>query len=169
MATLFTVIGPLEIPVTKAKVGRYVDGDNGRDFWFKYPELAEQRGCYVFCVRTGRGITPAYVGRATRNRFRQEVFTPHKLNYYSQALTDYRRGTPVLFLLVPTAKRGAINAKCVSKLENFLIQTAVAVNPDLKNVQGTKAADWGVVGVIRGGKGKPSASARRFKNTMKIH
>jgi len=167
MATIFGVHGPREVPVYQGKACRTISEENGKTFWLANVELASKRGCYVFGVRAGKGYTPGYVGKATKN-FKQEVFAPHKLNRYQQFLADYLKGTPVLFFLVAPTKKGAPNAVHIGELEDFLIQAAVKVNPDLQNVKGTKSAEWGIQGVLRGGQGKPGHGPKEFRRLLKF-
>jgi hypothetical protein len=138
-----------------------------RSFWEANPDLRNRRGCYVFGVRAGKGMTPGYVGSA-RKTFKQEVFAPHKLTRYQQFLADYARGTPILFFVLAPKKKGVPNAAHIRALEDFLIQTGVVANSGLLNIKGTKAEDWGISGVLRGGKGKPSKDAREFRRIMKL-
>jgi hypothetical protein len=167
MPTIFSVNGPIEVPCYQGRAGRTITDDNVREFWDRNPDLADKRGCYVFGIRAGRGLTPAYVGQATQ-AFKQEVFAHHKLTRYQQFLADYQKGTPILFFILAPMKRGAPNRTHIGELEDFLIQTGQAANPHLLNVKGTKAEEWGIAGVMRGGKGKPSASARQFRRLMKL-
>jgi hypothetical protein len=169
IATIFSIEGPREITAYKGAAGRSITGENIRDFWKKNSDLANQRGCYVFGIRAGTGLTPAYVGRASRS-FKQEVFAAHKLARYHQFLVDYQRGTPVLFFVVAPKRAGVSGTTDtrIKELEKFLIQNGVAANPGLLNIKGTKAEEWGIAGVLRGGKGRPSASACRFRQLMKF-
>ncbi len=167
MATIFAVIGPRKVLVYQGKAGRTITDDNVKDFWKKNADLAAGKGAYVFGIRAGKGLTPAYVGRATKS-FKQEAFAHHKLTRYQQFLADYQKGTPILFFVTAPKKKGATNAAHIKALEDFLIQTGLAANPDLLNVKGTKAEEWGIGGVTRGGKGKPSKAAGQFKKFMKI-
>ena len=121
----------------------------------------------MFGIRAGKGLTPGYVGRAIGN-FKSEAFAHHELTRYQQFLADYQKGTPILFFLVAPRKRGAFNAAHVKELERFLIQVGLTANPDLLNIKGTKAEEWGVTGVIRGGKGKPNQDAKLFRKLMNI-
>lgn len=74
----------------------------------------------------------------------------------------------MLFFLVAPKRKGALNRSHVSEMERFLIQVALAANPDLLNIQGTRAEEWGIKGVIRGGKGKSSQAAQVFKKMMNL-
>jgi hypothetical protein len=167
MATVFSVEGPIEVPTYQGRAGRTITDDNVRQFWEANGELADGRGCYVFGIRAGKGLTPAYVGKAT-NSFKYEVFAHHKLTRYQQFLADYQKGTPVLFFVIAPTKRGTPNKTHIEELEKFLIQTGQAANPELLNIRGTKAEEWGIAGVLRGGKGKPSKRAREFRRLMKL-
>lgn len=167
MKTVFAVEGPIQVPFYQGKAGRTITDDNVRQFWDKNADLGARRGCYVFGVRAGKGLTPGYVGRATKS-FKQEVFAHHKLTRYQQFLVDYAKGTPVLFFIVAPKKKGAPNAAHIRGLEDFLIQTGMSANPELLNIKGTRTEEWGIGGVIRSGKGKPSASARQLRQMMKL-
>ena len=167
MKTIFSVQGPYEVPCYRGKAARTITDENIKEFWKKYPSLTKLRGCYVFGIRAAKGWTPGYIGKATKG-FKQEVFSHHKLTRYQQFLADYLKGSPVLFFIVVPTKKGATNVSHIGELEDFLIQTGVVANPDLLNVRGTKAADWGIAGVLRGGKGKPNAAARKFRKLMKF-
>ena len=167
MPTIFSIEGPFKVPCYQGKGGRTITEEDGRRFWNDQDHLGSDRGCYVFGIRAGKGLTPGYVGRATRG-FKHEVFSHHKLTRYQQFLTDYRKGTPILFFIVAPRRKGAPNAAHIRELEAFLIQVALAANPDLLNVKGTRAEEWGIGGLLRGGKGKPSGSARDFRRLMKL-
>lgn len=166
MPATFRVRGPFLIPC-KGKYNRFIQSACP-DFW-KQPEtsiLAKERGCYVFAIRAARGFRPIYVGK-TKKSFEKECFTYHKIaDHYQPALGDMGKGTPVLFLLTLGRGKGPINNRAIAQLEAFLIQNAVAKNPHLSNIQGTKQEEWGIKGVIRGGKGKVSKPAKLFRKAM---
>jgi hypothetical protein len=163
--TPFEVHGPYDVPFYRGNAGRIVQAEGKQRFFKTHAAFANRVGCYVFGMRAGRGVTPVYVGK-TRKNFGAECFEPHKLGKYNQCLADYERGTPILYLLVLPVKRGPRNEAHIKELESFLIQTGVAVNPDLLNVRGTKRADWGITGVLRSGKGRPSDAAAGFRGMM---
>jgi hypothetical protein len=132
MATLFTVKGPYKIPIYQGRAGRTITDENTDGFWKRYPDLASERGCYVFGIRAAKGYRPAYAGKATKT-FKQEVFSHHKLTRYQQYLADVSRGTPVLFFVISPKKKGAPNSKHIGQLEEFLIQAGVAANPGFEH------------------------------------
>ncbi len=169
MPTNFSVSGPYKVPTYRGNGGRTITDENVRQFWDKHEVFGASRGCYVFGIRAGRGLTPGYVGKATKS-FRQETFAHHKLTRYQQFLIEYKRGTPVIFFVVAPKKKGVPNGKRIVQLESFLLFRLfhVAANHDLLNIRGTKAERWSIVGVIRSSQGKPSASAQLFKQIMKI-
>ena len=162
--TNFVVHGPFEVPVFSASRGRIIGAAEGRLFFERHSSLADECGCYVFALRYGNGIKPYYVGKATKS-FRQECFTSHKLAHYHECLVS-QRGTPIMFLVVANNHR-VPNQRDIGEAEDFLIQTAVAVNPDLRNVRGTRQAEWGINGVIRGNS-RTTKSAKLFKKMLNL-
>ena len=166
MTTYFTVQGPFEVPVYEGKAGRTITPENIEGFWQHNSAMASSRGCYVFGIRAGGGFTPGYVGRASKS-FKQEVFTGHKLAKYQQFLVDYAKGTPVFFFLAYPVKKGKPNTKHIGELEEYLIQLGMTANPDLLNIKGTQVEEWGIKGMLRAGKGKPSKATAYFKTMMK--
>ena len=163
----FKIAGPLTVPAYRGNAARIIRREEASKFCKKHEEAVANRGCYVFAIKTGGGTLPMYVGKATRT-FAQEIFNPANLGKYNEALADYAKATPVIFLVVAPTQRGPVNAKAISELEQFLIQEGVARNPDLLNVRDRKVARFCIEGVIRGGQGKPSKEAVRFNLCMKI-
>jgi hypothetical protein len=164
---MFDAVGPIKVPVVRARNGCYIEA-GCRDFWQANPGIANQKGCYVFGIRAGKGITPLYVGKTARC-FERECFADHKVaRHFNPALARKGRGTPVLFFVVPRVRRGKPNGRIIKDLESFLIQVASVKNPRLSNVQERKEARWGICGVLRGGQGKPNKAARAFKAAVRI-
>jgi hypothetical protein len=118
-------------------------------------------------MRAGAGMKPSYVGKATR-AFRREVFQYHKLTRYQQQLADCRAGTPILFFVALPRRRGAPATRHVAELEQFLIDAAAAVNPELLNVRCVSNPVWAIGGVLRRASGKPTASAQSFQRLMRF-
>jgi hypothetical protein len=164
--TDFVVRGPYDITPYKGKRGRHIGTVEGRSFFETCDGLGSERGCYVFATRAGRGYTPWYVGKATKS-FKQECFTSHKLTKYNECLVDRVRGTPVLFFVVACKARGITGAKHIKGVEDFLIQTAMAANPDLLNIRGTRKEGWTISGIIRS-RGRSSEVAGSFKRMFKM-
>jgi hypothetical protein len=164
----FVVDGPYDIPFEWRPGGRTL---LYKDFWEQCDALEElqwERGCYVFAIRAGKGITPLYVGKATRS-FRQECFNAGNRYKFSSGLADYSKGTPVLYFVRHPQQRGKTNAKQIGEIENFLIQNAVIRNPDLQNVHGRQKPKWSIRGVIRSGKGKPTGAESEIKRILGLN
>src|SRR5258708_8754831 len=162
------VKGPFRIPCYVGKGGRSITDGNVDEFWEAHKKYESSRGCYVFAIRAGKGFRPGYVGKATKG-FKKEVFEYHKLSRYQQFLVDYARGTPVLFFLVAPVKKGKPNNSQIGEIEKYLINLGITANPDLLNEKGTKPPDWGIQGVVRGGKGKVSAVTKDFRKMLGIN
>ena len=165
--TEFTVVGPLKIPLYKGKGGRTITDENVDRFWEANKKYRKRRGCYVFAIRAGKGLTPGYVGKATK-KLKQEVFAHHKLTRYQQFLADYAKGTPVIFFVLAPVQKGKPNLVQIGQVEKYLIDLAVTANPDLLNEKGASPNKWGIKGVIRGGKGKTSHGTRDFRLMLGI-
>ena len=91
--TEFEVHGPYKIPCEEKSHGRLIKTGCPR-FWTEdKAHLADERGCYVFCIRASKGYRPIYVGRTTKMSFRREAFGHHKIaDHYVPALMDVHRG-----------------------------------------------------------------------------
>lgn len=165
MPATFRVHGPFRIPRRGKERPVIESGCPG--FWEnpKASSFAKERGCYLFAIRAAKGFRPIYVGK-TKNSFEKECFTSHKTDHYNCALADIRKGAPVMFLVGLGRGKGPINNRAIAQVESFLIQHALAKNPDLSNTKGTKQEKWRIVGVFRGGKGKVSEDARLFRKAV---
>src|ERR1035437_2519542 len=116
---VFQVEGPFEVPTYPGKAAKIVDSEALADFWDSAEGVGRRRGCYLFAVRAGKGFRPIYVGRATKS-FKQEIFTPHKLEKYQRCMADFKKGTPVIFFLLAPAAKGAPNRTAIAELEEYL-------------------------------------------------
>lgn len=164
--TEFVVLGPFEVPVHVGN-GRIVRDEEGREFFRHHPTLASKRGCYIFAMRSGGGITPTYVGKATKS-FGQECFTSHKLGKCNQSLVRYSKGKLVLFLFERPNGKGNPSVVKMNQLEVFLILTALAANENLLNIKQTRQQEWSIRGVIRSSAGNPSKAAAAAKRMLRI-
>lgn len=162
----FLVSGPYEIPFEQRPGGRIL---LHKEFWKQdgLEELGIERGCYIFAIRAGKGMTPIYVGKATRS-FKQECLNASNRHKFSNGMADYQKGTPVLYLVRHPAQRGKTNAKQIGEIENFLIQNAAVKNPEIQNLRGKAAPKWSIRGVIRSGQGKPSKAESDLKRLIGI-
>jgi hypothetical protein len=166
---MFDVLGPFAIEPTKAKSARRIEKDQ-KAFWEAHPEasnIAGRIGCYVFGIQAGRGIRPVYIGKTTKS-FVGEVFGSHQRDYYNAELASITRGKPVMFFVLYPKGKGKPNSKMIKDVEEFLTQVAVARNPNLRNIQNIGEKKWGISGVIRPGKGKPTDISRSFKKALGI-
>lgn len=162
----FVVHGPFDLEYTKQKGGRVLEFDS---FWrsgFDASFLAQKRGCYVFAMKN-RGLTPIYVGKATKT-FKQETFNPTNKHKYQKGFSQYEKGRPVMYFVVHPDQRGQPNGSQISEIEDFLIQAGVAKNPDIQNVKGAQQPKWTIKGVMRSGVGKRSAAEAEFRKLFDI-
>lgn len=130
-------------------------------------QFADECGCYVFAVKTGRGLTPIYVGKAAKT-FKQEAFNGTNKYKYHDGFSEYGRGKPVIFFVVHPGTRGRRNEKHIGAIEDFLIQTGVAKNPKLQNVRGAQTPEWSIQGVIRSRKGRRSGPEAAFRRLFDL-
>jgi hypothetical protein len=74
----FENYGPFPMPVDKRGDFTIRDDDASKVFFSKldaeHPGLSGGRGCYVFAMRSARGTTPWYVGKAEQTFFGIECF-----------------------------------------------------------------------------------------------
>ena len=149
------------------KVGRHVTNADASTFWATHSGVAKERGCYVFAFKAAKGYKPIYAGKATKT-FKQEVFTPHKLNKFNTGLGGQMKGTPVLFFVCLGKTAGAVNKVAIDEAESYLIQAGLAANKSLLNDKKTKVDTWNINGVVRSRQGKPSRAAKEFKRCIKV-
>jgi hypothetical protein len=165
------VLGPYSIPHEKLSKGtsKQITKENAKSFWEQeeVTQAAMKQGCYIFALKAGKGFTPWYVGKATKN-FKQEALHQIKLTYYNEVIFKGKRGKPVIFLIAKPSNLKKIPSKQINDLEKFLIQSAYYKNPELKNKQNANQPGWGIAGVIRGGKGKACINAKQFKNMLNL-
>jgi len=171
----FQIAGPYKIPhytAGKKKI-KHFDKSGQDDFWGDSEDdcgvdLSLRNGCYIFGVRTKR-VFPWYVGKATK-RFGGEIFTNDTIAKISYFINDH--GGLVVFLVYKAFKNkeGLKTLELIEELEDFLIQSAVSINPDLLNVKGTKRAQWSIRGSVRSSPqiGKSPAPVRKFKRMLNL-
>lgn len=165
----FVVHGPFPVPFESFGKGtsKRITRVHVQEFWAQ-PDLKplhRKRGCYVFALANGRGFSPWYVGKTTKS-FERESLGDHKLVYYNEVIYRGRKGKPVLFFVADETGGRAVPRKEIDGLETFLIQSAVFRNPQLKNQLKAGVPNWGIKGVVRGGRGNAPAGAKRFKSMM---
>ena len=165
--TSFTVHGPFPVNFQSKKGGRTLDF---KPFWSEGAAaqyLAGECGCYTFAIRSGPGLQPIYVGKATRT-FEQETFNPTNKHKYHNGFSDYGKGTPVMYFVVHPNQRGRTNTTRIAKIEDFLIQAGVAKNPNIQNVRGASQPKWSIKGAVRGGAGKRTQAETQFSRLFGI-
>jgi hypothetical protein len=164
--TELMVFGPYLIPFDGLGTGtsKHITKQHVKDFWEQadVSKLSMKQGCYVFALQVSKGFTPWYVGQASKT-FKQEALHPTKVNQYNEVIFKGNKGKPVMFFVGKPAHLRKVPRKQITDLETYLIQSAYYKNPALKNKQHASAPNWGIKGVVRGGKGKPASNARRFK------
>ena len=167
MAT-FEVHGWFKVGYEKRKGGRTLLFDN---FWSegsKAHYLANERGCYVFAIKTGRGLDPIYVGKAAKT-FKQESFNPTNRHKCQNGFLEYARGLPIMFFVAHPEQRGKTNERQIEQIEQFLIQAGAAKNSRLQNVRGAQRPKWNIRGVIRStGKGKRTKAEGAFRKLFDL-
>jgi hypothetical protein len=96
--------------------------EHKREFWMATASARyrARQGCYIFAVKTSRAYKAGYVGMASTN-FEGEVFADGKLQHYNALLADYKKGRPVLFLILAPKNKGKPNKSKIVALEKLLI------------------------------------------------
>lgn len=167
----YDIYGPISIPHDDGFISKLF-----QDFWTNHVEtvregLSRACGCYVFAVRSGGGIMPWYVGmNASDGGFRSECFQTHKLQHYNEALRNYDRGTPVLFLiprLTPTRNFASPHEREIEFVETWLMATALRKNPDLKNKRDTGyLRDLHIRGIFNPAPGEANSESSLLKGCL---
>ena len=150
-----------------------------REYWERVDSdvsgLSNGCGCYVFTINAGRGRLPWYVGKAERQSFKQECFSPHKIDHYSNPIGK-RKGMPELFFLPQLTRKGKFRKptkgnngrKAIVALESLLIGTAYARNPNLLNIKGVKMyRELEVAGFLNSNAKKNALGAKLFRQSMR--
>lgn len=162
---LFRPKGPFKAPIVDGPGGKAINPDSSA-FWEEHASIANATGCYLFAIRSGKGMRPIYVGKAT-GTFKQEVLHDSKLaRHYNPALVKAGKCTPVLFFVAAPKKKGKPNGTLISHIEDYLIKIAASANPEISNVQGTKLPAWGIQGLVRSGTGKRSNAAKFLRKCL---
>ena len=168
-ANELVVLGPFAIPFEPQGKGtsKHITKENAKAFWEMddLGAIGSKQGCYVFALRAGKGFRPWYAGKATKT-FKQEALQPGKVQHYNAVIFKEHKGTPVMFFVAKPGRTRKIPKKQIDNLETYLIQSAYYKNKDLKNTQKARVPEWGIKGVVRGGQGRASSNAKRFKSMM---
>lgn len=121
--------GPFELPFERnAKGAKHILPDRDGSFWAEVsPDVGEGCGIYIMSI----GKVPWYVGMAACS-FRQEAFTPDKLNKFNSAVFSCPCGKPFLTFLWVAAPDLSSREE-VRDIEKVLISLAYGINPQLIN------------------------------------
>ena len=136
----FEPYGPFEIPMED---GSDIARTQLNDFWTaigsKYPGLPDALGCYIFGVKLKSTVLPWYVGKTEQKSFKFEAVQAHKLLIYHDSLKKQPGGVALLYLIPRMTDGGRFRkvwssgSSSVARLEQMLIESALARNPDLQN------------------------------------
>jgi len=168
----FSVHGPFEIMRNKHSMIKS-DSVSKKEFWRRVedsiPGLPDACGCYIFCLRAALGFKPWYVGKAEKQTFAKECFTPDKIVKFN-IVSVGRKGTPILYLLSAVTPKGKFRKPTIGQrpaivaLENILVGMALSRNQELLNIKGASMwKDIEVEGLLNSKvkKGKPAVQDLR--------
>lgn len=164
MTTNYEVHGPLEIPEDALEGSRGAQDEARRALWSG--ELGEQRGVFVFGVRTARGIVPRLVGTAPKG-FAEDVFRPERVRAYQRALEGYRRARPVLLLVARPPKRGRIRETEIDEIAQTMMALATLRNDGIQLLE-SEGPEWAIQGVLRSGPGRLSRAAMELRRILGV-
>ena len=153
----FKVFGPFPVGLLLGKSSKRINPQDIREFWSRVddkenrPEgrLGEAGGIYVFGLRSDDADPgkPWYVGKAAKQNFREECFTPHKLVHYHDAmeLRGNKSNEPIMYFVarckpkqrgfatIPRKGNEQIES-AIDYVETYFITLGVQCNPRLDNV-----------------------------------
>jgi hypothetical protein len=167
----YNIYGGYELPRTNKRVGNFNKG-----FWSAVNNqregLSKACGCYVFALRNGDNIKPWYVGKAEKQCFADECFSPHKQNIFNKVLLE-KNGTPLLYFIARLTPSDRLCKPTLWKyedvrfLETLLIGTALGENPELANTRKTKhLRTLHVPGIINSRQASPTLPVRELRNAL---
>jgi len=122
-------------------------------------------------VQHGEKVVASYIGKACET-FAQEIFQPHKINHYNQALKNRSNGRAIIVFLYQKHKRRP-NRTAIDVLETLLIQQAVRRTIPITNKQKTLIQELKIQGIqdFKTGKkprGKSNTVSLIFRKMMKF-
>lgn len=169
MATDLEVQGPFDVIFTEGKAARLITPQDKAAFVAVMEKhgVAEKHGCYVFALRSSKGYTPWYVGKAARP-LAKECMGSHQLNKYQQVFALGIKGTPVMFFVCPEGTKKKVAKDVVDEVEDELIMYAAKRNEELLNIQKRAEIGWSIQGILHGSGKKLSAEEKDFKAMMGI-
>ena len=169
--TNFEVYGPIAIPFSQKGTAKKITPEDKKRFLAKLVEerISKKQGCYIFCLKAGLGFRPWYVGKATKG-IHQECMHDNKINKYNQVLFERKKGTPVMFFVLPPGDRkNKAPEKTIAEMEKTLIKAGYEKNRDIKNTHHAKDDSWTIKGVYgKFGGGKPTNTERSFRKMLDL-
>jgi hypothetical protein len=172
----FTVFGPFEL--SRNSKGQIIKSKEAKKALIESvdhskTDLMYYTGCYVFVLNNGGGAKAWYVGKAEKQSFLTEIFTPDKILKFNEVLSEHKGAPQMYFVprLSPTGKLckpGKMTRRSVAYLEKMLIGMAIARNPNLKNLKDVKLSkEMTLPGIIKGtAKGHPGTPAIQLKKVL---
>jgi hypothetical protein len=167
----YDVYGGFEIIRKGNRTGEY-----DKTFWDQVEDVREGLsgacGCYVFALKNGASIKPWYVGKAEKQTFLKECFSPAKRLIFNDVLLE-KNGTPLLFFLPRMTPKKKFCRPTIFKtpdirfLENMLIGMALEQNAHLSNIKQTKILrEMCVPGIINSPHAAPKLPVRELRNAL---
>lgn len=153
---------------TKFSLARSITRENANAFIQQHRTVLGHKGCYLFAIKAGKGLTPFYVGKATKS-YAQEVLTDHKRGIFNEVLADYGKGSPVLILISLNKRKGKTPSRVISDVEKYLTTLAYRANSELKNIKNIpKSQPWKIPGVMHTGKGNTKEPVKALKRCLSL-
>jgi len=173
MASEFELFGPFFLEPSKNNKGsKFIQTGDIHNFWKVVAEsgeniLPEKQGCYVFSIKAGSGFKPWYIGKTSKQSFRQEVFNGNNINKFNAVLFNNTHGRLAFYFIAKAGNKKTVSNPDAARIEKLLISYAVKKNENLLNIHYTKDSGIRIKGVINS-KGKQSQDQIRFKTMMGI-
>lgn len=167
----FKPFGPYNVGFESMPGGKRITKDNLKNFWEtdSLKKIRFSKGVYIFGMQITSGILPCYVGK-TNNNFERECFTERNLYIYNGEIIRYeRKYKPFIFFLVyQQQKKQKISDRVIRELENYVINLAVDINPDLANIRGLESEDRFEISDLGAGRGTgaPTRAGSFFRKML---
>ncbi len=163
------------VPVVQEVAGQYIHRTEARDNVCNlHSTFTNRHGCYVFGIKTRKGVVPVYVGCTGKRTLGFEAFTSHKRAALAEALACYPDAKLFVAFVISD---GTEKESDIKEIESVLIRAARKKNPSIRNEtdpsvpQNEKngiAYDWYIDGVTNGGRGRRSENAQAFRDMLGI-
>ncbi|MFC1946118.1 hypothetical protein ACFLW1_02845 [Chloroflexota bacterium] len=166
----FRVIGPLELCTEQGPFGRQLPRYYRRYLKTECNQIdtsiANSKGCYIFGIRY-HTIMPWYVGKTKSQSIINESLSDRNRNAYNRVL-QAKKGSPLMFFIIPVIRPGPVNNREIGKLEQMLISFAWERNPDLLNTNLKDEWTWDIPGVWGTKVGRPTKATSDLKEMLGI-